>query len=194
MYFNFIATSINYLIAQDRLTHAKLVTHAGKIILIQSDVIQIYLLIAPDGFITNVSEVVNKNIVPTVIFHIKLIDIPLILLNFEYIFSYVQIKGDIEFANIILQLSKSLRLDIEYELSKIFGDIFSTQIIFSINSTMKKIKTVYRALVENFVEYFVEEQLILVPSIILIDFTKSITKLSDDFECLFKRVEKLRHY
>lgn len=193
MYFNPIITFINYLIFQNHFFHNALAKHYGKTIFIDSNIIQIYLLITPHGFIEN-TNIINTNIIPNVIIRIQLTDIPLILTNLKYIFSYIKIEGDIECINTILQLTKSLSLDIEYELSKIFGDIISHQMISGITFTISTIKTVYQKLLENLVEYFVEEQLMLVSSTVLIEFTNNIIKLRDDFERLLKRIEKLEHY
>lgn len=182
-----IPAAINHLLAQEPWAKKKLVAHAGKIACMDAGLINVRLKVAADGLL----EAADTDTVPNVTIRIKLSDLPLIAQNRERAFSYVKVEGDADFANTISQLSKSLRWEIEEDLSKWIGDIAATRVVSGAKTALNTVQSTHQKLAENVAEYFLEENPMLVRPQAIDDFAGSVANLRDDVERMAKRIGKL---
>jgi ubiquinone biosynthesis protein UbiJ len=112
--------------------------------------------------------------------------------NRERAFSYVQIEGDAEFANVISQVAQGVRWEAEEDLSRFIGDIAARRIVGGARMAIDAAFTAQRRLSENIAEYFLEEQPLLVRPRAVQDFSSDVAALRDDVERLSKRIDRLK--
>lgn len=182
------SAAINHLLAQESWARDKLAKHAGKVAVFDVGLMAVKLKVAPDGMVQAASADEEANVT----IRVKLADLPLIAQNREHAFSYVQIEGDADFANIISQLSESLRWEAEEDLSKWIGDIAAARVVGGVRAALDSAKMAQRKLTENAAEYLLEENPMLVRPQAVADFSGDVAKLRDDVERLAKRIEKLK--
>jgi ubiquinone biosynthesis protein UbiJ len=182
-----VVAVINHLLAQEPWAQEKLAAHRDKTACIDAGLSQLLLSVTGDGF----CAIAADDAVPAVTIRIKLSDLPLILANRERAVSYVKIEGDADFANAISQLSQTLRWDAEEDLSKVVGDIAATRLVAGARSAVAAVQTTQKQLAENVVEYFQEEQPMLIRPYVMQELSSDVVKLRDDLERLSKRIEKL---
>ena len=181
------ALFVNHLLAQELWAKSKLQTHAGKIACIDLQAVALRLKVASDGMLAEA----EADGLADVTIRLKLSDLPLIVQNRERAFSYVKVEGDADFANTISHLSQNLRWEAEEDLSKLFGDVAAVRIVSVANSMLQSAKQVHQTIQENLVEYFLEENPMLVRPGAVQAFAAEVNKCRDDVERLIKRVEKL---
>lgn len=190
MNFTPLTAAVNHLLTQEPWAQRKLVAHAGKIAYIDTGAVVLKWQITPDGFLqAPVTETASVP-VPNVTIRMKLSDLPLMAQNPERAFSFVNIEGDADFANVISQVGLGLRWDAEQDLSKLVGDIAATRLVSIAKSTLQTVQTTHKKLAENVAEYFLEENPLLVRPHAVSDFTQEVTTLRDDVERLIKRIER----
>jgi len=183
-----LPAAINHLLAQEAWARAKLVPHTGKVAVLDSGVLAVRLKVAADGLL----ETPTADEAAAVTIRVQLSDLPLIMQNRERAFSYVKVEGDADFANMISQLSQSLRWEVEDDLSKIVGDIAATRIVGGAQAAFNNARALHQSLTENVAEYFLEENPMLMRPQAITDFTNDVTRLRDDVARLAKRIEKLK--
>ncbi|MDB5763778.1 MAG: hypothetical protein JWQ21_2773 [Herminiimonas sp.] len=185
---SFIPAAINHLLDQEPWARNKLAAHAGKIACIDTGLIAVRLKVASGGLLQAAAEDEAVNVTVRV----KLSDLPLIAQNRERAFSYVKIEGDADFANTISQVSQSLRWEVEEDLSKWVGDIAAARLVAGARAAAETAGSTQRKVAENFAEYFLEENPMLMRPQAVADFTGDVTRLRDDVERLAKRIERLK--
>ena len=183
-----VSAAINHLLAREPWAREKLARHAGKVALFDAGVMSLRLKAAADGMV----EAAGSDEPQNVTIRVKLSDLPLILQNREHAFSYVQIEGDADFANLISQLSETLRWEAEEDLAKLVGDAAAVRLVGTARSAFQAAKTTQQKIAENVAEYFLEENLVLVRPQAVAEFSSDVTRLRDDVERLAKRIEKLK--
>lgn len=183
-----LSAAINHLLAQESWAREKLGRHAGKVACFDAGVMAIRLQVTPDGMVQAAPADAGVNVT----IRVKLADLPVIAQNREHAFSYVQIEGDADFANIISQLSQNLRWEAEHDLSKWIGDIAAVRVVGGVRSALETVRATQQKLTENVAEYFLDEQPLLVRPQAVADFSSDVAKLRDDVERLAKRIEKLK--
>ena len=192
MNFTPLTATVNHLLTQEPWAQHKLAAHAGKIAYIDSGAIVLKWQITPDGLLqAPITEAETTSVLaPNVTIRMKLSDLPLMAQNPERAFSYVNIEGDADFANVISQVGLGLRWDAEQDLSKLVGDIAATRLVSMAKATLQTVQTTHKKLAENVAEYFLEEKPLLVRPHAVSDFTQEVTTLRDDVERLMKRIER----
>jgi len=181
-----LSAAINHLLTQEQWARDKLAAHTGKVACFDGGVLAVKLKVAPDGMLCAAADET-----PNVTIRTRLADLPLIMQNRERAFSYVNVEGDADFANTISQLSQTLRWEVEEDLSKWVGDIAAARIAAGARDIIENVRSTRKKVAENFAEYFLEENPMLVRPQAVADFTGGVTRLRDDVERLSKRVEKL---
>jgi ubiquinone biosynthesis protein UbiJ len=165
----------------------KLARHAGKVARIDAGLAALQLRIGADGLLENAVDAA-----PNVTIRMKLSDLPLMMQNRERAFSYVQVEGDAEFANVVSQVSQGVRWEAEDDLARLVGDIAARRLVSGARAVLDAAQTTRRKLEENIAEYFLEEQPLLVRPEAVADFSAEVSELRDDVERLAKRIERLR--
>ncbi|PIL38074.1 sterol-binding protein [Massilia psychrophila] len=181
--------AINHLLAQEAWARDVLVLHAGKVAFIDagSPVLAVRMQVTRDGMLAAAEPGQPANVT----IRMKLSDLPLIAQNRDRAFSYVTIEGDAEFANTISQLSKTLRWEAEHDLEKLTGPIVARRIVEGARDVAEQARSTQRKLSENLVEYFLDEQPVLVRPAMLEALTSDVCRLRDDVERAAKRIARL---
>lgn len=179
---------LNHLLAQESWARAVLQKHAGKLACIDLEVLQIRLRVAADGHVMNESD---GDAPEDVRLHIKLADLPLIAQDSTRAVSYVKIEGDADFAQSISQLSQDLRWEVEDDLSRVVGDIAARRFVGGGRQVVHFIGQTHQKLQENFADYFLEENPLLVRPRAVQAFADQVNKTRDDVERLMKRLERI---
>lgn len=189
--------AINHLLNSESWAREKLKAHAGKVACIDGGLFVLRAKVTPDGLLESDHAVdvdaIDANVANVTNVTIKFAwsDLPLMLQNRERAFSYVKIEGDADFANMISQLSNSLRWDAEHDLARWIGDIAAVRVVSHAKSAWQAGRTQQQKLTENVAEYFLEENPMLVRLQEMSDVANEVTRTRDDVERLLKRIEKL---
>ena len=178
---------INHLLVQENWASEQLQAHAGKVVCIDAQAIRFCLRVRPDGLFEAAAEPVTA----TVTIRLRLSDLPLMLSQRERAFSYVNIEGDADFANMLSRLSQNLRWDAEADLSKLIGDVAAVRLVAGAKTAASDWFEAQQKLHENIAEYFLEENPLLVRPARVASNGALINKTRDDVERLTKRIEKL---
>lgn len=178
---------INHLLVQEAWAGRKLALHAGKVARIDTGLVAAQLRVAPDGLVEDAPDAP-----PNVTIRMKLSDLPLMMQNRERAFSYVQVEGDAEFANVVSQVAQGVRWEAEDDLARLVGDIAARRIVAGGRAVFGAAQSTRRRIEENVAEYFLEEQPLLVRPEAVAGFSADVAELRDDVERLAKRIERLR--
>lgn len=181
---------VNHLLAQEPWVAARLQKHAGKTACIDVELFQLRVAIGVDGLLQS-AEAANSSSVDQVVLRIKPADLALIAQNRERAVSYVKIEGDADFANTLSQLSQDLRWEVEDDLSKLLGDVAAVRLVTAGKNVVENAKRTHQYLQENFAEYFLEENPMLVRPQAVRAFGEQVNKTRDDVERMMKRLERL---
>jgi len=117
--------------------------------------------------------------------------LPRLLAHDEEAYRKISISGDSAFAEELLRISKNLHWDMEQDLSGIIGDILAHRVVKASEDLKQWHNKTIRNLSETLVEYWMEEQPLLVKSIHVHEFISEVGALRSDVEQLEKRVEKI---
>jgi len=178
---------INHLLAQEPWARRELQRHAGKVASIDAGVAALRLRVTPEGLL----EAAPADSVARVTIRVKPADLPLIVQNREWAFSYVQIEGDAEFANALSSLSQSLRWEAEVDLEKLVGPLAATRMVSGARAAMQAVKNGQQKLAENVAEFLLDEQQVLVRPHAVDTLSADVARLRDDVERAAKRLAKL---
>ncbi len=181
---------VNHLLAQAPWAAARLHKHAGKTACIDVELFQLRVTIGVDGLLQS-AEAASSSSADQVVLRIKPADLALIAQNRERAVSYVKIEGDADFANTLSQLSQDLRWEVEEDLSKLFGDVAAVRLMEAGKNVVESAKRTHQHLQENFAEYFLEENPMLVRPQAVRAFGEQVNKTRDDVERMMKRLERL---
>lgn len=181
---------VNHLLAQEPWAAARLQKHAGKTACIDVELFQLRVTIGVDGLLQS-AEAASSSSVDQVVLRIKPADLALIAQNRERAVSYVKIEGDADFANTLSQLSQDLRWEVEEDLSKLLGDVAAVRLVTAGKNVVENAKRTHQYLQENFAEYFLEENPMLVRPQAVRAFGEQVNKTRDDVERMMKRLERL---
>lgn len=182
------AQFLNHLLAQESWARAVLQKHAGKLACIDLEVLQIRVRIAADGYVQSISD---TELQEDVRLSMKLADLPLIAQDSTRAVSYVKIEGDADFAQAISQLSQDLRWEVEDDLSRVVGDIAARRVVSGGQQIAHFVGQTHQKIQENFADYFLEENPMLVRPRAVRAFADQVNKTRDDVERLMKRLERL---
>lgn len=103
----------------------------------------------------------------------------------------IRISGDSAFADEILQIVKSLRWDVEEDLSRIMGDVLAHRVIRTGDNLIQWQKGVLHNLLQTMTEYWTEEQPVLAKPVDMREVTREISRLSADTRRLEERLDTL---
>lgn len=183
-----LAAGINHLLEQDPGEKARLARHAGKVARVDAGVADWRLRVEAGGAVS----AADPALAPNVSIFIDAADLPLLLQDRSRAFSMVRIEGDAEFASALSQLMNNLRWDAEEDLSRVFGDLAAGRIAATARQGWNAARSVQTSVMENMVEYLLEENPTLVRQQSLRDFGAAVSELRDDVERLAKRFDKIK--
>lgn len=183
-----LAAGINHLLEQDPVEKSRLAAHAGKIARVDAGVADLRLVVGAGGSVSPA----DPALAPNVSIYIKAGDLPLLLQDRSRAFSMVRIEGDAEFASALSQLMNNLRWDAEEDLSQLFGDLAAVRIAATARQGWDAARSAHTSVMENMVEYLLEENPTLVRQQSMRDFGAAVGELRDDVERLAKRLDKIK--
>ncbi len=184
-----LLAGLNHLLEQEAWAREQLQIHSAKVASLATDVLEIQILVMPDGML----QAAPEHAVPDVVIRTRMADLPLIMQNRERAFSYVKLEGDADFAQTISHLGQNLRWEAEHDLQHWVGAIAANRMVAGAKAALDAARTGQQKLAENMAEYFLEEEPMLIRPLTLDQFTSDVGKTRDDVERLGKRVEKLAH-
>ncbi len=183
-----LAAAINHLLEQDPGEKARLARHAGKIARVDAGVADLRLLVGAGGAVSPADPAAA----PNVTIFINASDLPLLVQDRTRAFSLVKIEGDAEFASALSQMMTNLRWDAEGDLSTLFGNLAAVRIAATARQGWNTARSVHASVMENMVEYLLEENPTLVRQQSMRDFGAAVSTLRDDVERLAKRFDKIK--
>lgn len=104
----------------------------------------------------------------------------------------IEISGDKILAAEILDIAKNLRWDMEQDLSQVMGDILAHRVMQTGNSLVQWHTETARNLSQALMEYWTEEQPLLVKPTQIREFTDAVNALQNDIAQLEKRIKALK--
>ena len=179
--------AINHLLAQEAWARTLLARHAGKDACIDAGLVQLRMLVGPDGLL----EASQGEAAASVTIRVKPADLPLIAQDRTRALSYVKIEGDAEFANVISQLANGLRWDAEHDLERVVGPLGAHRLVKTARRTAGGATEAGRRLAENLAEFLAEERPVLVRPAQRDAFAADVVRLRDDVERSAKRIARL---
>jgi len=179
--------AINHLLAQEAWARTLLARHAGKDACIDAGLVQLRMLVGPDGLL----EASQREAAASVTIRVKPADLPLIAQDRTRALSYVKIEGDAEFANVISQLANGLRWDAEHDLERVVGPLGAHRLVKTARRTAGGATEAGRRLAENLAEFLAEERPVLVRPAQRETFAADVVRLRDDVERAAKRIARL---
>lgn len=119
--------------------------------------------------------------------------LPFVIARDEHALKEVQIEGSAELASTVQYLSRHLVWDIEEDLSMFFGDIVAHRLVSGGRAFAAWQRDAATRLAENLVEYWTEEQPLLVHPADVESFRREVDRLREDASQIEKRIERLEN-
>ena len=163
----------------------KLKPYSGKVIELEIDALILKFVVGNKGQLNvgNTEASANANIQMTIKSLIQLIT--------QKKKNGITVRGNLDLANDFSGVIEKLEWDMEDDLSYFIGDIPAMEITKFSKTALKNTKNNIRNLVENFIEYWQEENKILSKNDDINIFNENIDRLVEDVD----RVEaKINHY
>jgi ubiquinone biosynthesis protein UbiJ len=177
----------NRLLREEPWALKQLQIHAGKIAYLDLSPLMLRIQVTASGLL----ETAPDDAAAAVTIRINPADLPLILQNQQRMMAYVKLEGDADLAHTIADLVKNLRWDIEHQLSALFGDIAANRMTTTGKTIVNNLHNAANKWQENWAEYFLEENPMLVRPSHVAGFAEQVGRVRDDVERLMKRIEKL---
>ena len=122
---------------------------------------------------------------------LKAAALPLLLARDEAARSQIEIEGPADLAGAVDALFRTLTWDAEEDLSTVFGDVIAHRLASGGRALAAWQRDASLRLAENFAEYWVEEQPLLLRPADAREFRREIDALREDAARLEKRIERL---
>ena len=183
--------AINHLLAPASWARDRLAPHTGRRALLRVEPFELSFMVQPDGFLAATDTVEA----PDVTLSIPMSAIP----DFAdgdsgKAMNAVRIEGNAEFADALGFVFRHLRWDAEEDLSRVTGDILAHRIVLAAKAAKAAQVRAWKAVGGNLVEYFTEEEKLLVTGAALDAHRDELARLRDDLARLDKRIDRsFRH-
>jgi ubiquinone biosynthesis protein UbiJ len=168
---------------------SRLANHAGKRCRMEIASFALELRVTPAGLSEPVGE--GAAGAPDVVFTIPAATLPAFLKDREAAMQRAQFTGDSEFAQLIAELARELRWDVEEDLSRVIGDIGAHRVADTAQRFGAWQREARSRLMDNAAEYLTEERQAFVTKADLETFTRGVEDLRDAAARLEARVQLL---
>lgn len=183
-----LPAAINHLLAAEPWARAKLVPHVNKTLHVAVPPFTIRLAVAPDGSVARGTDHGVADTTVTLPYSV----LPRLLAGgTDTIMRDLRLEGDAEFAQVVSLLAKTLRWDVEEDLSKIVGDVASHRIVGAARGATGEIKRTNERIAAGVTEYLLEENPQLVRPRAVQALADGVRQLRDDLARLEKRLDRL---
>lgn len=174
---------INHIILSESWAKRRLQSHVGKTVQLSIlPFLNIVLTVKECGTLSTAPD--NSNINATATFTLSILS--RLLIHDEDAYSEISILGDNEFAEELIYIVRNTYWDIEQDLSRITGDIFAHRAVQTGKNIKYWHKETTKNLSEALMEYWLEEQPLLVKS-------SNTKEFFDEVNALWKEVEQLEN-
>ena len=183
-----LPAAINHLLAAEPWARAQLVPHVGKTLHVVVQPFTIRLTVAPDASVVRASMTEPANTTVTLPYSA----LPRVLVGGpEAAMREVRLDGDAEFAQVVSNLARNLRWDVEEDLSKVVGDAASHHVVTAAQRARDEVRRTNQRVATGLSEYLLEENPQLVRPRAVQGFADGVRQLRDDLARLEKRVDRL---
>ena len=177
---------LNHLLADAPWARARLAPFAGRTAVFHVTPFVLSLGIDGDGCFTE-----SATPEPDVTLELPLASLPKAVGGTDALMADIRIGGNADFADALGFVLRKLRWDGEEALARLVGDIAAHRAVSVARGVAAWHRQAARNAVENLVEYFGEEQPLVVKKAALEDLAGATAALRDDLARLEKRLKKL---
>ncbi len=185
----FNAAILNHLLNQQPWSRDQLCLLAGKIICLSISPVSVNLLIESNGEFSALSQ--STDHAPDAILTLPPAAALRFALTRQLDMAELNIQGDYEIASTVGRILRSLKWDMEEDLSRVVGDIPAHQITQFGKKAWQEGQRQVSSLAGMFAEFWQEEDPLIAKRRHLEQFARDVDALRADTERLTKRVEKL---
>ena len=175
-------SAINHLLASASWARQALAGHAGKSARLSLPPFDLDILVLPDGTVSGAKSLPETRIRTNPAALVK---------TLKGEMAAVEMTGDMDFAKTLSYLFRNLKWDAEEDLSGIVGDIAAHRIVGAGKTLFSWQKEAALRLLENFAEYWTEEQPLIARAEDVARHLVEVDDLRDGAERLEKRIAKL---
>ena len=181
------AAALNHLLTQNSWAMSRLAHFAGKTVRFHLAPLSVAYTILADGSVLSAAFDTTADaecfIPPTLL--------PRLCLKDESAFREIRGEGDGALLSEIFALSRQLRWDVADDLSPFTGDILAERMVQHLKNKPDNLRLAARNLAETAVEYWTEENPLIVKPQALAAFVAQVDVLRDDVARLAQRIGRL---
>lgn len=178
---------LNHMLADAPWARERLAPFAGRTATFHVTPFVLSLGIDADGHFTEAATAT-----PDVTLELPLASLPKAVGGTDVLMADIRISGNADFADALGFVLRKLRWDGEEALAHLFGDIIAHRAVATARAVAGWHRQAAQNVVANLVEYFGEEQPLIVKQAALESLASDIATLRDDLARLDKRVQKLQ--
>lgn len=182
------ATALNHLLDSEAWAREKLAPFLGEVVEVRIAPLPLLRLAVVEGGRTRAADAAG---VPTLVITAKPGALAALSKGEDHLMRSVEISGNARLATEILALLRYLRWDVEEDLSRIFGDVVAHRMVGTARDFASWQAEAGRRLVENVMEYAIEERRSVVARPEFEAFAADVARLRDDIARLEQRTERL---
>lgn len=177
---------LNHLLADAPWARERLAPFTGRVAVLRLKPLEVALGVDEDGYFNEAATTE-----PDVSLDLPLASLPKALGGVDALMADIRISGNADFADALGFVLRQLRWDGEEALARLVGDIVAHRAVSTAREVAAWHRNTARNVVENLVEYFGEEQPLVVKKAALEDLAGDTAALRDDLARLEKRLKKL---
>ncbi len=181
----------NLLCRQQPWAAQRLAAHAGKTVRISLGGFQVSFTISSEGHLARADDAVVPNVTLRIVPERIGPGVLKMRQGGQVAADFVDIQGEAGLAQVVSDLSRDLRPDLEDALSRWVGDVASVRLVSGAGSFFKTVRQATERLGENVAEYFAYEDPQIVPRPELVELTAEQLALARKLDLLRARSEAL---
>lgn len=182
------ATALNHLLEREAWAREKLAPFAGEVVEVRIPPLPVLRLVVMEGGRTRAADAAGES---TLVITARDGALAALFKGEDHLMRAVEISGNARLATEILALLRYLRWDVEEDLSRVFGDVLAHRMVGTARDFASWQTEAGRRLVENVMEYAIEERRSVVARPEFEAFAADVARLRDDIARLEQRAERL---
>ncbi len=182
------ATALNHLLASEAWAREKLAPFVGEVVEVRIAPLPLLRLVVIEGGRTRAADASSES---TLVITARDGALAALSKGEDHLMRAVEISGNARLATEILALLRYLRWDVEEDLSRVFGDVLAHRMVGTARDFASWQAEAGRRLVENVMEYAIEERGSIVARPEFEAFAADVARLRDAIARLEQRAERL---
>ena len=178
---------VNHLLKTSPWALARLRSFSGAVVAVEGVPFRLRLKIQDTGFLS----VAEPDEPPAVVIFLPADALARLLIDSASLFSSIKISGAADLAETLGFVFRNLEWDAEADLAGFVGDIPARRFMLAGQGVATGLRNSAERGLENFREYFVDEQGLIAADEELVAFGKAVDVLRDDLSRLEKRINRL---